>query len=78
MWYPSKGGGKELKWVLAESGDNLLVPASEDDIIPDEEVYYIQDRKSSTKFYLTSFDNRMDWDSVVELCNAKWIYKRGS
>jgi hypothetical protein len=76
-WCANKGGGQIRKWELEETGDKLLTLATEDDIIPDTEVYYIQDRKDSTKFYRTAFDSRMDWDTVVELCNAKWIYKRG-
>jgi hypothetical protein len=65
-----------LEWKLEEEGFDLLVLAREDEIVPDEERYYMIDPLNSTKFYRTSFDPIMEWDSILEFVNAKRIYVR--
>jgi hypothetical protein len=75
VYVPNRGGMLKV-WVLDEEGDQLVELASEDDIVPDQEIFYMQDRMKPYKFYKTSFHNTVEWSTIVELVKAKMVYKR--
>jgi hypothetical protein len=62
--------------MLEEKGSDLLRLATEDEIVPSEEKFYMQDPMRSNTFYRTSFDPSVEWDSIMEFINAKKLYVR--
>jgi hypothetical protein len=74
-YVPNRGGYLKV-WSLEEDGENLVELAKEEDIVPDQEIFYMQDRWKSNKFYKTAFHHKVEWDTIVELVKAKMIYKK--
>jgi hypothetical protein len=69
-------GGQIRDYMLEEKGSDLLRLATEDEIVPSEEKFYMQDPMRSNTFYRTSFDPSVEWDSIMEFINAKKLYVR--
>jgi hypothetical protein len=73
---PLNSGGQIRDYMLEEKGDDLLRLATEDEIVPSEDKFYMQDPMRSNTFYRTSFDPSVEWDSIMEFISAKKLYVR--
>ena len=73
---PLNSGGQIRDYMLEEKGSDLLRLATEDEVVPAEEKFYMQDPMRSNTFYLTSFDPSVEWDSIMEFITAKKLYVR--
>lgn len=73
---PLNSGGQIRDYALEEKGSNLLRLATEEEVVPSEEKFYMQDPMRSNTFYRTSFDPSVEWDSIMEFINAKKLYVR--
>jgi len=73
---PLNSGGQIRDYMLEEKGDDLLRLATEDEIVPSVDKFYMQDPMRSNTFYRTSFDPSVEWDSIMEFINAKKLYVR--
>jgi hypothetical protein len=73
---PLNSGGQIRDYMLEEKGTDLLRLATEDEVVPVEEKFYMQDPLRSNTFYLTSFAPSVEWDSIMEFITAKKLYVR--
>ena len=73
---PLNSGGQIRDYMLEDKGDDLLRLATEDEIVPSVDKFYMQDPMRSNTFYRTSFDPSVEWDSIMEFINAKKLYVR--
>lgn len=69
-------GGQLREYQLEEKGINLLRLATEDEVVPGEDKFYMKDPLKSNIFYRTSFDPIVEWDSILEFITTKKLYVR--
>ena len=72
MWGATKG-----EWTLVETGENLVELATEDDVAPDIDMLMVTPTNPN-RFHKVRFHPKLEWDNVVELINAKRVYKYGN
>ena len=72
-WLPTKSGGQYMKWELDVSGDNLVRPATIEEVVPGAHLY-MRDVYKVNEFRPTVFSHLISWDSIKELFGTGRIY----
>lgn len=74
QWRYYNSGGQWLEYVEDRRGEDLLVQAKLEDIVPGETYYFRQVYKPN-HFHPTVFDPSVQWESVKELVNTGNIWR---
>jgi hypothetical protein len=66
-----------MKWELDMSGDNLVRPATIEEVVPGAQLY-MRDVYRVNEFRPTVFHHLMSYESILELFKTGRIYVKGS
>ena len=73
-WKPLKNGGKMLEYLPDKSGENLLTKVKLKDIKPNVQ-YYTQSAWKTDEFTPTTFDPKVEWNTIEELHKTGRIWQ---
>jgi len=73
-WKSTNNGGKIREWVILEKGIDMLRLAEPEEVVPNENKFYLVDPINKNIFYLSTFHNEVEWSTIEDFLTAKRIY----
>ena len=75
-WKSANNGGKIREWVILEKGIDMLRLAEPEEVVPNENKFYLVDPINKNIFYLSTFHNEVEWSTIEDFLTAKRICPR--